>query len=449
MSKRILFLSLVVLLVLPAAAVLAGGSGETSKGPIVLKWYTDADDVTNTQVRKAPEFIAQFEKENPGIIVQVQSLVGTYDSDAYNKKADVMIAAGEQIDLLSESTLDRVIAKVKAGVFEPLKPYAQKEGVDLEKEYNGIIPIDGQIYTIPEYVTSWLVYINKDMLDAAGLPLPPRDWTWADYRTYAKKLTHGDGASKVYGSYMHSWDWFYAIGMQSKIMDKPYFKKDGTPNFDDPVFRDGLQYRWNLEQVDKSQIPVADLLSQKMAYRAVFFGGKAAMLPMGAWMVADIKNKENFPHTFKTTFATFPRWDTTTKANTTTLDGAGSGWAVNSKSQYKDAAYKFLRFFTTRGWEYAHSLWSAWTKTDAAGTIRGMGGSDETLYDPVALQNIVFDPLRVQNKYTFAGPGEPEIVDAWIGESQKYLVGGQSLDEAMANIKQKANDIVARVRAGK
>ena len=448
MRKKLLVLSMIALVVLPATAALAGATREAAKAPIVLKWYTDSDDVTNTQVRKAPEFIAQFEKENPGVIVQVQSLVGTYDSDAYNKKADVMIAAGEQIDLLSESTLDRVIAKVKAGVFEPLKPYAAKEGVDLEKEYNGIIPVDGQIYTIPEYVTSWLVYLNKDMLDAAGLPVPPRDWTWADYRTYAKKLTHGDGASKVYGSYMHYWDWFYAIGMQSKIMDKPYFKRDGTPNFDDPVFRDGLQYRWNLEQVDKSQIPVADLLSQKMAYRAVFFGGKAAMLPMGAWMVADIKNKENFPHTFKTTFATFPRWDATCKPNTTTLDGAGSGWAVNSKSPNKDAAYKFLRFFTTRGWEYAHSLWSAWTKTDAAGTIRGMGGPDETLYDPVALRNIVFDPLRVQNKYTFAGPGEPEIVDAWIGEAQKFLVGGQTLDQAMTNIQQKAKDVVARVRAG-
>ena len=449
MRKRLLVCAVIALMVLSAAATFAAGQGEAAQGPVVLKWYTDSDDVTNTSVRKAPEFIAEFEKLNPGIKVQVQSLVGTYDSDAYNKKADVMIAAGEQIDLLSESTLDRVVAKVNAGVFEPLNAYAEKEGVDLQKEYNGIIPLNGKMYTIPEYVTCWLVYLNKDMLDAAGLPVPPRDWTWADYREYAKKLTHGTGATKVYGSYMHYWDWFYAIGMQSKIMDKPYFKKDGTPNFDDSVFRDGLQYRWNLEQVDQSQITVADLLSQKMAYRAVFFGGKAAMLPMGAWMVADIKNKESFPHTFKTTFATFPRWDATCKPNTTTLDGAGSGWGINSKSKYKEAAYKFLRYFTSKGWEFAHPLWSAWTKTDAAATVKAMGGPDETLYDAAALQKIVYDPLRVQNKYTFAGPGEPEVVDAWIGESQKYLVGGQSLDEAMANIKQKANDIVARVKASK
>lgn len=444
--RRLLVLSLVVLMVLPAAMALAAGKSEAPKGPVVIKWYTDSDDVTNTSVRKAPQFIADFEKENPGVKVEIQSLVGTYDSDAYNKKADVMIAAGEQIDLLSESTLDRVVAKVKAGVFEPLNAYAQKEGIDLEKEYNGIIPLDGKVYTIPEYVTCWLVYLNKDMLDAAGLPVPPRDWTWADYRLYAKKLTHGEGASKVYGSYMHNWDWFYAIGMQSKIMDKPYFTRDGKPRFDDPVFRDGLQYRWDLEQVDQSQVPMSDELSQKMAYRAVFFGGKAAMLPMGAWMVADIKNQESFPHTFKTTFATFPRWDATCKPNTTTLDGAGSGWGVNSKCQNKDAAYKFLRFFTSRGWEYAHPLWSAWTKTDAAATVKGMGGPDESLYDAVALQNIVYDPLRVQNKYTLAR-GEPEVVDAWIQEAQKFLVGGQTLDQAMTNITQRANDIVARAKA--
>jgi multiple sugar transport system substrate-binding protein len=445
MKKRILVLAAlgIILVLLPASLGFATGQKGVQRAPVVVKYYTDSDDSIN-KLRKAPEFIAEFEKRNPGIKVEMQSLVGTYDSDAYNKKADVMIAAGEQIDLLGESTLDRVYAKVKAGVLEPLNDYAKKEGIDLEKEYNGLIPINGKIYMIPENVAAWLVYINKDMLDAAKLPLPPRDWTWADYREYAKKLTHGEGANRVYGSYFHTWDWFYAIGMQSKIMDKPYFKRDGSHNFDDPVFRDGMQFRWNLEQVDKSQVPFADVKAQKMAYRAVFFSGKAAMLPMGAWMVADIKNTEKFPHTFKTTFATFPRWDTTCKPNTTTLDGAGSGWGVNAKSPVKEATYKFLRFFTSEGWEYAHSMWSAWTKTNAEATIKGMGGPNEALYDPAALRAIVFDPQRVQNKYTFVGPGEPEVVDAYIQENEKFLVGGQTLDQALANIKKRAEEIIAR-----
>jgi multiple sugar transport system substrate-binding protein len=416
-----------------------------TKKSITLKFYTDSDESTN-QMRKYPALIAEFEKRNPGVKVEAQPLVANYNSDEYAKKAALMIAGGEQIDVLISSTLEEVMTRAKAGILEPMNEYATKEGVDLEKEYNGIIPIDGKIYTIPEYVTSWLVYINKDMLDAAGLPIPPRDWTWADYREYAKKLTKGEGASKVYGSYMHNWDWFFSIGMQSKIMDKPYFYPDGKHRLADPIFKDGMQYRYDLENVDKSQVPYVDLKAQKLAYRSVFFGGKAAMLPMGAWMVADIKNVEKYPHTFKTVFATFPRWDESCKPNTTTLDGAGSGWGVNAKSQYKEEAYKFVRFLTSEGWEMAHGLWSAWTKSNQDETIKGIAGPDENLYDIQALKNVLFDPERVQNKYTFVGPGEKELLDMYIQENEKYLTGGEDLDTAINNIIKRADEIVAKAK---
>lgn len=415
------------------------------KKDVLIKFYTESDEATNKD-RKYPEFIEAYQKANEGVKIELAPLVANFNYDEYAKKVNIMVAAGEQIDLIKSATLAEVSAKAKSGVLEPLDDYAAKEGIKLENEYGGITPIDGKIYAITEQLTCWLIFINKDMLDAAGLKVPPKDWTWADYREYAKKMTKGSGSEKVYGSYMHNWEWFFAIGIQSKVMDNPYFTPDGKPDFDNPVFREGMQYRYDLENVDKCQVPYIDIASQKLAYRSVFFSGKAAMTAMGAWMVSDIQLTDKYPHKFKTTFAAFPRWDSSCKPNTSAADGAGCGWSVNTASKNKEEAYKFLRAITTEGLEYGHKLWSAWKKTDAEATIKSIAGADESLYDIEALKAVMFDPDKVENKYTYSGPGQTEVLDAYIQENEVYLSGGQSLDKTLENIKKRCEDIVAKAK---
>ncbi len=423
----------------------ASETKQEAKKDVLIKFYTESDDATNTD-RKYPEFIADYQEKNPGVKIKMAPLVANFNYDEYAKKVNIMVAAGEQIDLIKSATLAEVAVKAKSGVLEPLNDYASNEGISLENEYGGIIPIDGKVYAVTEQLTNWLIFINKDMLDAAGLPVPPIDWTWADYREYAKKMTQGQGATKVYGSYMHNWEWFFAIGIQSKVMDNPYFTPDGKPSFDNPIFREGMQYRYDLENADKSQVPYIDIASQKLAYRNVFFSGKAAMTTMGAWMISDIQLKDKYPHTFKTTFAAFPRWDADCKPNTSAADGAGCGWSVNSKCKDKEEAYKFMRALTSEGLEYGHKLWSAWKKTDADATIKSIAGTDESLYDLQALKAVLFDPAKVENRYTYAGPGQTEVLDAYIQENETYLTGGQTLDQTLQNIKKRSEDIAAKAK---
>lgn len=408
-----------------------------------LKFYTPTDEVTN-KLRKWPEFIAEFEKKNPGIKVEMAPLVANVNNEEYKKKADLMIAAGEQIDLVRSSALYELTEWVDNGVLEPLEDYAEKSGVNLMNEYKGLATYKDKIYAIPEEITPWLVFINKDMLDAAGLQVPPKDWTWDDYREYAKKLTKGEGANKIYGSFMNDWSNFFAVGVQSEILDTPFFTKDDKQNFDNPVFRDGLKFRYDLENVDKTQVPYADMSSQKLKYRTQFFSGKVAMVCMGSWMVSDIQLKDKYPHTFKTTFATYPRWSKDSKPNTSYLDGAGIGWSINAKSQNKEAAYKFLTALTSEGLEMGHNTWTAWKNTNADEMIRGIVGPDESLYDLEAFKNVVFDTDRVDNIVSRSGPGESEIIDAFTEEAEKYFVGGQSLDSTLKSTIDKANAIIEK-----
>lgn len=454
MKRFARLLSTALTAILLMSAVLSGCSPKNDDKPatsstgkdtktVTLKFYTSTDEVTNKQL-KWPEFIDEFEKNNPGIKVEMAPLVANVNNDEYKKKVDLMIAAGEQIDLVKSSALYELTEWIDNGAIEPLDDYAKNAGVNLSDEYKGVTPYKGKIYAIPEEITQWLVFINKDMLDAAGLPMPSRDWTWDDYREYAKKLTKGEGANKIYGSFMNDWSNFFSVGTQSEIMDDPFFTEDNKLNFENPVFRDGLQYRYDLENVDKSQVPYVDMSSQKLLYRNQFFSGKVAMVCMGSWMVSDIQLLDKYPHTFKTTFATYPRWSKDSKPNTSQLDGAGFGWSINAKSKNKEAAYKFLTALTSEGLEIGHKKWTPWKKANSDEVIKGIIGPDESLYDLEALKSVIYDPQRVDNVVTRSGPGESEIIDAFTSEAEKYFVGGQSLDDTMKNTIDKANAIVEK-----
>lgn len=60
----------------------------------------------------------------------------------------------------------------------------------------------GQLWCIPQNMSSMVVYYNQDLFDKAGLPYPADDWSWADFLATAKSLTidvDGDGRPEQYG----------------------------------------------------------------------------------------------------------------------------------------------------------------------------------------------------------------------------------------------------------
>ncbi len=50
----------------------------------------------------------------------------------------------------------------------------------------------GQLNFFPTEWNNIVVYYNKDMFDKAGVAYPADDWSWADFRETAKKLTTSD-----------------------------------------------------------------------------------------------------------------------------------------------------------------------------------------------------------------------------------------------------------------
>ena len=63
---------------------------------------------------------------------------------------------------------------------------------------------EDKLYALPQEVSPFVIYYNKDMFNAAGVKLPTDDWTVDDFYAAAKALTNPE--KKVYG-YRHPGAW--------------------------------------------------------------------------------------------------------------------------------------------------------------------------------------------------------------------------------------------------
>ena len=290
--------------------------------------------------------IKAFEEKNPDIKVDLQYPVEN-DNVVFTQKVDLLLLSGESVDCMMESSVQKLVSKVDRKLYQPLDSLLKNEGINYDDVYSVTSKIGDSYYALPIDVTPWFVMINKSMLDAAGLPVPPLNWTWDDYKTYAAKLTKGDGANKVYGSYFHTFQNFDLFGVYSTKMDNAYYKKDGSLNFDDPNLKDWLKFRFDLENADKISQSLMNIKTSKLAYRNEYFGQKVAMVPIGTWMLAEIKNLEKWPHDFQTTFAPLPKWGANGVEGYTFSDTKMLSIPTTAKNP--EEAYKFIRFYTTEG----------------------------------------------------------------------------------------------------
>src|SRR5699024_6548180 len=157
-------------------------------------------------------------------------------------------------------------------------------------------------YGLPGKKNTYLVALNKDDLDDAGLSVPT-DWTWDDYKDYAKKLTEDDG--KHYGSYLHTFnDFYFMLKVLSKSENNFILNEDGSSNMDDPMIKESLKLRYELENEDNSSVPYKDTISQDLDFRQQFFSKEASMIPMTSVMSSEWGEYEP---DFNIAFAPWPK----------------------------------------------------------------------------------------------------------------------------------------------
>ncbi len=209
-----------------------------------------------------------------------------------------------------------------------------KQGGDLDPAnwppaLNDLLQYNGKYYASPLNYATLLLYWNKDEFAAAGITSPPK--TWDEWQTDIKKLTKPDGSQ--YG---------IAFGEHDTIPNYPILMwenggdlvKDGKSDIASPESVAALKTWTDLVKNDKvSPVGLSGAESDKL-----FETGKAAMEITGPWATTGY-DKDGFNYDV----APIPAGPagSFTLADTVVL-------MVNAKTQHKDAALQFVKFWNSK-----------------------------------------------------------------------------------------------------
>lgn len=427
--------ALVLMLVLAGCGKDTKDSAAEEDGVVTLKfnhWY-------NEEAGNWEEVIAAFEKEHPNIKIESEPLVDNLSFKDYLKQLDLRASAGEELDVVMFSNPYDYATRVQAGLLAPLDSYIEEEGLDIETEYNGLFSqgqIDGSYYGLPGKKNTYLVAINKAHLDEAGLPIPT-DWTWDEYKEYAKKLTTGEGNTKRYGSYLHTFtDFHFFLKVLSKPEENFILLEDGSSNMADPMIKESLQLRYDMEVADGSSVPLANTLSQKLDYRQQFFTQSASMIPMTSVMITEWGE---YTPEFEIAWAPWPK---NSKEDEFKSYNAGDVMGIAERSEHKEEAYTFIRWMSTEGMVIQKRAIPAWSDANLDEVVNTL---IENSPKPEAInkESLMYVLNTAQDTDQFIPkPYVQEAYTAFRAEAELYLLGKQDLDKTINNITVQVQEIV-------
>lgn len=197
-----------------------------------------------------------------------------------------------------------------------------------------LVPLryEDQLYALPQEVSPYVIYYNKDMFEAAGLEMPTDDWTIDEFYEAAKALT--DPEKNVYGyRYASGADPF--LGWLSRAgVD---FDTSGTevPGLDTQEALNALEFLYNLVVVDQISPNPAALTAMGTNADAMFRNQSVAMESMGLWMLPQYKAD---PLSFEWDVVRMPM-----DQNQRTKAGI-LNWGISADTKNPDAAWDLLKF---------------------------------------------------------------------------------------------------------
>lgn len=412
------------------------GNGDTNDKQVTIKFHADGISFKNEDL--AP-IIEKFQELNPGILVEFIPLNEASAADNV-KKIDLLAASNEQLDAILLPDARSYSQRAANGLLEPLDDLMKAEGLVYDDEYKIDTLVEGKYYGLPGTFSQWFVILNKNHLDEAKLEVPT-DWTWDDYLAYAKAMTQGEGPSKRYGTYFHTWIDYFVLGLWNQPNTNDLVLADHTVNMDHPGVEKSLQIRYQAEHVDQSATPYPEIISQKLSYRPLYFNGQASMMPIGSWMIGEVGGTNEFTADFETVFAPMPKNNKEDENGYTAMSSNFVG--VVSTSKHKEEAYKFLRFFTTEGIPMMEKYLSSWKKEDTAAALDVLiqaskdpskANKESLLY---TLNHSKATTREIPVAYT------EEINKAYMEQFELMLLGEQTVEESLAKAKEQIEKVVS------
>lgn len=416
----------------PAAAT----QPPAAKAPVKLRWWGGVPEASGPALT-----VAAWNKINPDIQVEYVQYPNNTEG---NVKLDTALQADGEVDVVVSYGLAPMKQRADAGAIEPLDAYLK--GFDPEKEYGKLDNFwDGKYWSLILNSQPRFVYLNKNALDEAGLKVPT-DWTWEEYMDYAKKLSKGSGPTKRYGAFYQMPGSFEPV-TANKGGDFVY-KDDCTSNYDDPMFLKAVKDRLTMQDVDKSIAPLGDVTAAKAQPYSEFLTGKTAMLIEGSWILRYIKAVKDNPRDFVVAFAPMPH--PKEGPNPFRPGTADDRVSIAKRSKNKEAAWTFIKWWSTEGYINMTpfgrvTLWKGRKAEETIQSFLGDFADYQKYMDVEGYKTVMFGNSDKNYPIQFKANAAAEINQVIIEELTKTYLGEQKPEDAMKNVKKRADEALAKV----
>lgn len=383
------------------------------------------------------KMITDFSEET-GITVKLESTPGS-DED-YDSKVTIDLLGGSTVDVLLSLGDQDIRIYSEAGLLLPLSKRLEEKKIDAHKTWGGYILYDdkGEFYSLPTKQEIMAVFYNRDLFDSMGIAYPSAPWTWDDYLAIAKKISNP--AKGVYGSYMYPENpWLIFSAMQKGI---PFYKEDGTSNFDDPEFAKAIQWFYDLSKVHKVQMSISEASAEGASWNYFAITDNIAMFPVGSWFTRLLNSPEDYPRDWKYGVVSLP------SAGPDGHNALGSmGFSgVNANAANPDDGVELAIWLAKNQWKYESGIPAMVNLTDEeldvifSGTATDSNG--QITDDEMAA--VVFNDMGLKPT-EILGSACGEYTEIIKEEVERFCIDQQDLDTTIKRIIQRANEALALV----
>lgn len=285
-------------------------------------------DYSNTDYYKT--IFSAFEDKYPNIKVEPVEA----SSSEYDDLIQVKMASKEDFDVVFTKGTPALSALVAKGHILPVDDYIAQSGIDLAV-YAGLttqLQLDGKTYAVPFRKDNNMLFYNKDLFDKAGVAYPEDGMTMDEFRELAKKMTSGEGSSKVYGAHVHTW----ASNVNQYARRTEEYDPWGT---DKSVLLPYYQTILAMQNEDKSVMDYGSLKASSTHYSGVFYNQQAAMMQMGTWYINMLLENVDF------NWGVCSLPNVSGEGNTKAVGGV-TPISIGAYAKHPDEAWKFIEFVT-------------------------------------------------------------------------------------------------------
>lgn len=309
----------------------AGGSGAITVANVANPQQADMQKLTKRV----------FEKQNPGIKVEFQTLPENQLRDQVTKD---IANQGGQYDLVSIGPYE-VPLWARNGWLENLDPYIKKTpGYKVEDLIPSIVSglsYKSHLYAVPFYGESSFLMYRKDIFDKAGLEMPEHP-TWDQVAQFARKLH--DPGNDIAGICLRGLPgWGEGLGAITTVVHAfggRWFDMDWTPTFTESTSREAVNFYVDLVRAAGEPGAANSGFTELLT---TYGQGNAAMWFDATVAASTLEDPGSSKVAGKNGYVFAP-----TKAT----DFGGWLWtwtlAMTATSQKKDAAWKFLSWSTSK-----------------------------------------------------------------------------------------------------